>query len=58
MLAKIWNFLIGRFCKHQWLVVDKYRCSYHTILSPYEQTDMVFVLQCKHCGEMKSKNVP
>lgn len=46
------NWLAKLFCRHQWEVRDQYNINSHGT-----RIGTLYVLQCKHCGDIKQKRV-
>lgn len=53
MLGWLYRALIGNFrsCKHEWEIYEKGKYSQEGNVIGY-----MFILKCKHCGEMKNKD--
>jgi hypothetical protein len=51
MIAWLWNWIVGRFCSHQWEIHEE-------IVITAEDgvpTGRLYVLRCVKCGDVSSK---
>lgn len=52
MLGWLYRVVVGNFksCKHEWEIINK-----GTVSSQGRKVGVFYVLQCKHCGELKQE---
>jgi hypothetical protein len=52
MLARIWNLIVGRFCRHNWRIVE-----IRSVHAAGGSKSKRVILQCEHCGDVKRRDL-